>query len=385
MSNRKYEHTVLRDLRAQGLTWEEIGGRLGVSAKRLSQAHGLWKKRYADAGEDPDDATVVQMWKRTDDGTVHIKYPQPSLEEAGLKEVWADFLKDAKKHAPAYSPVKRRPRTRQPMLGVANIYDAHFGLKADARETGDVNQDVELISDDFRRAVDHFVLAAESHPIDRWMIPLGHDLSHINHHDGKTGVTAAGTAQDVDTRLWNIFTAMRRASVYMIDALRSTGAPVDVVMVPGNHDEHLNFQLGEVLAAWYRRDRGVSVENSPRLRKFYGYGANAVMLYHGHQYNKKGSGNPITIMATECPADLWVASESGAREILSGHFHKRMQGRYTPTADMDEGRGIVARSLPGLTAGDQWHYAQGYAHRRAATLLVYRKSGGLELLHEFQP
>lgn len=383
--NIKYPHHDIAQWRDDGMSWDEIAGRHGWEVGKLRKSHSKWKTRRA---LDPDSITephVVQKWLRTDEGTVHVKYPPVAIDEENVKRIWDAFIADALEHAPRYDPPEPPPPVDEPMLAVPNLYDAHFGMRADARETGGEDQDTSLISDDWKRAVDHLVGMARLYSLDRWMVPLGHDLSHIDHMDGKIGVTRAGTQQDHDSRLWKIFTGVRQASVYLIDAMRSTGLPVDVWMTPGNHDTDQNFQLGEVLQAWYRHDEGITFNNEPKLRKFYGYGRNAWMLYHGEQYLKKKSGNPVTIFATECPADIWVGSEGGCREILSGHFHKRMKGRYTPTADMDEERGIVSRSLPGLTATDQWHYAKGYLHKRAATLLVYKKSGGCYALHEFNP
>ena len=59
-----------------------------------------------------------------------------------------------------------------------------------------------------------------------------------------------------------------------------------------------------------------------------------------------------------------------------------MEGGYYPTAEVNETRAIRTRSLPGFTATDGWHHEQGYQHRRSATCLIYRKSGGIAGLHE---
>ena len=383
--NCKYDHVAIAFMREEeGLSWPEIAGRLGAEPTNIRQSHHKWKQRRENGV--PEEPRLVQEWRKEAGGTFHYKYPEPPVDEEAVKKLWDGLLSDIRKWKPRQSPPKLvKPKLTDPVIAVPNLYDAHFGMHAWGEELDGEDQDLDIISDDWRRAVDHLVGMAQMYPVERWMCPLGHDLSHIDHMEqGKVGVTKAGTVQDFDTRLPKIFRGICNASIYLIDALRSV-APVDVVMVPGNHDRDINNYLGCVMEAWYRSDKLVSFDASPKPRKYYGYGRNAWMLYHGELYTKRKAGNPLLIFATECPAKLWVASEGGSREVLSGHFHKRQQGRYTPTADIDEERGIIARSLPGLTATDQWHHAMGYHHKRAATLLVYKKSGGLHALHEFQP
>jgi hypothetical protein len=379
----RYPHHEIAAAREAGQTWDEIAGRNNWQPDLLRKSHSKWRlRRQTDQEPEP---FIKQRWLRDELGTHHVVYPAPPVDEDNVRRIWLEFIEDAETHAPRQSPPPLQPPPSDPMLGVVNLYDAHFGMKVDGVETGEGSQDIHTISDEWKRAVDHMVGMGRMYEIERWLCPLGHDLSHVDHFFNKTGVTKAGTPQDVDSRLWKIFTATRRAAVYMIDALRSTGRPVDVVMVPGNHDADVNYHLGETVAAWYRNDDHVTVENEPKKRKYYGWGRCAIMLYHGELYLKQKGQSPPLIFATECPADIWVASEGGSREILSGHFHKRQLGRYTPTSDVDEERAIISRSLPGLTATDQWHYASGYLHKRAGTLLVYKKDGGVYASHEVHP
>lgn len=197
------------------------------------------------------------------------------------------------------------------------------------------------------------------------------------------GITAAGTPQDIDSRLERIRTKIRVAVVRGIDLAR-TIAPVDVFLVPGNHDKASNYSLGEVLFAWYRNDDLVDVVYSPMKRKFYNFGKTTLMLTHGEEY-RRGRDNLPMIMADECPPEWWVASHNGCRDILTGHNHIKLRGKYHPTSEINESRGIRTRSLPGLTPEDSWHFEQGYRHRRAATLLCYSAEGATVGEHEVVP
>jgi hypothetical protein len=306
-----------------------------------------------------------------------------------VREITDSFIEDAKTHAPSYIPVNHGAApTRfvgdgEPCLFEVSIFDAHLGMLAWAAEVGE-SYDTKIAVRDYGAAVDNLLLNARNHPVERILYIVGNDFLHV---DGpglarKGGATSAGTPQDIDSRTAKMFTTGRRALVEGIDKAR-TIAPVDVIVVPGNHDGDTMYKMGETLSAWYRNCADVDVRYGPMKRKFYGYGRNAWMLTHGEEYNRSGRDNLPLIFATECPAEIWVASEGGSREIHTGHNHINKEGRYTPTSESNETRAIRTRSLPGLTATDSWHFEQGYKHRRAATALVYKRESGFAGLYEF--
>lgn len=291
-------------------------------------------------------------------------------------------IEDMKAHSPRYEPVDLAPLTGgDPVLYTVHIYDPHLGMLAWGPEVG-ADYDIKIARSDYCRAADALMAIAPIYPVERVMVVIGNDMGHVDSPGiaRRGGTTTAGTPQDVDGRNPKQFTTMRRCAVHLIDRARGLGRPVDVQMVGGNHDRETIYKLGEVLAAWYRLDPKVTVNNSPAKRSFYGYGRNAFMLTHGEEYQRHRD-NIVTIMATECPAQMWV--ESVYREILTGHNHRNLAGRYWPTSDMNESRAIRTRSLPGLTPEDAWHTEEGYKHGRAATAIAYRRSGGVAGLHEF--
>lgn len=313
-----------------------------------------------------------------------------SIEDqaAELERMRADVLADIAAHAPPPGPP---PASKflalhdpgvDPVLATLNVYDPHIGMLAWGKEVGKP-YDTDIASGDYAAAVDRLLSVSRLYPVERILYVVGHDLMHADSVgiNARGGVTAAGTPQDLDSRLERIRTAVRRVVIAGIDQAR-TIAPVDVVCVPGNHDKASTYWLGEVLNAWYRNDDLVDVRYSAMKRKFYGYGRNAFMLTHGEEY-KRGRDSLPLIFATECPADIWVASEGGLREVLTGHNHVKLEGKYHPTSEASETRAIRTRSLPGLTPEDSWHFEQGYKHHRAATLIAYHKSGNVAGLHEF--
>jgi hypothetical protein len=301
-------------------------------------------------------------------------------------------VEDMKTHAPRYAPPLGKQHKlvdlAEPTLMEIAIFDPHIGMLAWGKEVG-APYDTDIAVRDYGLAADKLLSYHVHYNVDRVLFLVGNDLLHV---DGlaqsvgggaRGGATSAGTPQDIDTRLPRMFTAARRAVVAAIDKARLI-APVDVLVVPGNHDEQSMYRMGEVLNAWYRLDERVSVIYGPNRRKYYGYPEhkprNALMFVHGEDYRRQRDNLPLQF-ATECPPELWVHSTH--REIHTGHNHIKMEGRYTPTSGVDETRGIRTRSLPGLTPEDSWHYKEGYKHRRTASVLFFRASGGVEGLHEF--
>jgi len=298
-----------------------------------------------------------------------------------LRHIAADLKADMLSHEVPYEPVERANFSGgDPVCAVVNIMDPHIGLMAWGRETGGHNQDLKIAISDYDAANQHLLAMARVYPVEQIIYVVGHDLMHADKIGFDKGATTANnTGQDLDTRLDKIFTETRQAVIRGIDRARLI-APVRVQVVPGNHDPSQMYRLGEVITAWYRSDPEVDVFYSPAKRSFWSWGNNAWMFTHGEEFARLRD-NIITIFATECPAEMWVGAEF--REILTGHNHRARSGRYVPTMDLDENRSIRTRSLPGLTATDAWHAMQGYKHARAATLLAYRKSGGIAGLHEF--
>lgn len=393
-------------------TWKEIAERVGAgrTAHSLRGRYSEWLSQQHEAsigdeikidspagstvdealeaaGLDPEAWTVKQVWSSDAKATHHFVRVPNAVEVEARASVFAEAIEDMKLHAPAYD-VAPTVRTLggddgEGMLFELAIHDPHFGMLSWPDETG-VRQDLKTITQDYGEAVRHLLGYARLYNTDRILYVVGHDTGHVNSYlpGGKGAITRAGTGQDTDGRIAKIITTIRRAVVAGIDEARLLARPVDVQIVPGNHDHDMMYTLGEILSAWYRNDPLVNVIFNPRKRQFYNYGANAFMLCHGEEIMRKRDALPL-IMLNQMPVEHLVASKGGCREIHTGHFHAKLQGGYYPTGEMKEEQGILVRALRGLTNTDGWHSEQGYSHQRAATALVYRHSGGNAGTHEF--
>ena len=299
--------------------------------------------------------TVTPLWQVK----VWLKRQVPSIVEVAGESL----IKRIQAHAPKYQAPPRQSRREDAHLLEVSLHDAHIGKKAWARETGQ-NQDLDIISMVLAEAIDETLDKIGGFNVARVCLPIGNDFLHINNPEA---ASAKGTPQDVDDRLSKIFETGCLAMVNVIDRCLGV-APVDLIFVPGNHDRDTSWFLIQYLKAWYHKSKHVTVNDSPRQRKFLLYGPTLIGFTHG---NEEPHRDLPAIMAGEVP-DLWAKSEF--REWHVGHVHKQKQTNYS---SCDTHVGVVVRVLPSLSATDRWHYSKGYINsRRSAESFLYSRQDG---------
>lgn len=244
------------------------------------------------------------------------------------------------------------------------LFDLHLGKLAWAPEAGD-HYDAKIAEAVARAALEDLLWQAAPYAPSRIILPVGNDYYHV---DGLAGLTTGGTPQDRDSRYHLMFERGRALASWMVEVCAEI-APVVVPIVPGNHDETAAFALGKVLEAEYRSHPHVTVDASPRLRKYQRYGANLIGYCHGK--DEKIADLP-NIMATERPQD-W--GETHYREWRVGHRHRPKQ---TQTVPVDSFRGVRVREITSLSGTDAWHARQGYiGEPKGAEAFIWRFTGGV--------
>jgi hypothetical protein len=248
-------------------------------------------------------------------------------------------------------------------LFLISVPDIHFG-KLSWREETNEDYDIKIAEDRFKEAIASLVSRVNLKQVSRIVFPIGNDLINI---DNIQKTTTAGTPQDTDIRFPKIIKTVRRILVETIDKL-SLIAPVDVVIVPGNHDQQTTFLLGEILDAFYSNNKNVTVDNSPKLRKYYKYGKVGIQWTHGDKEKHESLG---LIFATEQP-QLWA--DTKYRFCQLGHFHKNKKLNFV---SVDEHQGFQVQIIPSLSGTDAWHYGKGYNSAKQAKAFLYDAEQGL--------
>jgi hypothetical protein len=263
-----------------------------------------------------------------------------------------ELVEQLTKRSATYPKIRRTP-SKERLLYEVSIFDAHFGKLGWAPEVGE-NVDLKIAKDFYREGVEKLLNRVQRYSIERLLYPIGNDFLHT---DNAHGTTTAGTPQDCDGRWQKAFMTGCQAIREGIEMMRQI-APVDVMVVPGNHDNTTMFFLGEVIKAVFEKCPDVNVNNAPNPRKYYDWGVSLLGFTHGNTEDQK---ELPRLMADEAPPEVWVRTRH--REWHTGHFHKRKETRFV---SVDTRGACVVRTLPSLTGADAWHHSKGYTAQRAA-------------------
>jgi hypothetical protein len=244
-----------------------------------------------------------------------------------------------------------------------NIPDLHIGKLAWGKETGE-DYDIKIAIDRYKKAVRELLSRVNPAKLEKIILPVGNDMINV---DNKGNTTTAGTNVSCDSRFGKMFQTAKDLLIDTITKL-SDIAPVEVMIVPGNHDTVAMFTLGEVLDAWFHNNELVTVINTHTPRKYLQYGSNLLMYCHGHNEKLQDLG---IICATEQP-QLWAATKF--RRVHVGHFHHSKQIKFT---DVQEYPGFTVKVLNSLSANDAWHAEKGYVSLKGAEAFLYHRDKGL--------
>jgi hypothetical protein len=278
----------------------------------------------------------------------------PNEEGRQASAILKDFKELALSWAPKPKPVKRPPVKDGHLLELS-IYDLHLGKLAWHAETGWSDYDSRITLDLLEDGVETLLSRTSQFPIEKILFPIGHDFFQV---DSPNNTTFRGTAVDVDSRFKRTYKLGLDRLCQTIERLRQI-APVDVVMVPGNHDFFSNFTLGVALECFFHNYTDVTIDNTPTVRKYYQYGRTLLGLTHGNDIKH---GDLYSLMATEAPVQF---ADTTWREWHLGHLHKE---------HLTEKHGIRTRILPSLCAADAWHGSKGFVgNLRLAEAFVWHK------------
>ncbi len=253
--------------------------------------------------------------------------------------------------------VPRRPTAKSGLMLEVPIVDLHLAKLAWAPETGE-NYDIKIAEKRFMDVICDIVERAQHYEFEQVVFPIGNDFFN---YDSVDGATTKGTPQDNDSRWAKMFLKGRELLITAVDLL-SQIAPVKVFQIPGNHDYQASWYAIVCLHDWFRNDENVTVDISPKSRKYVEFGKCLIGFTHGDKEKKRIFGN----MQVEVP-EVW--GRTLYREWHTGHLHSER---------VKEEHGVKVRSLSSVTATDAWHYVSGYVGAIAVSQsFVWDKDKGL--------
>tara|TARA_R110000744_G_scaffold168571_1_gene286299 strand:+ start:26673 stop:27914 length:1242 start_codon:yes stop_codon:yes gene_type:complete len=262
-----------------------------------------------------------------------------------LEALRIEMLEEIKSYSPKVDKIKY-PKFNKGQLLEINIFDLHFGKLCWGKETGD-NYDTKIARERFLEAIRSIISRVKGYNIKKIVFPIGNDFFNS---DNKSNTTSNNTPQDEDLRWQKTYKTGRELLIEGIDLLQVI-APVDVIVVQGNHDFERSFYVGDAMECWYNNNPNIVVNNGANPRKHYKFGDCLITYTHGN--NEKIADLPL-LVASEVPG-LWASTKY--REVHVGHLHHKKEIKFMST---QEHKGMVVRFMRSLSGTDAWHNLKGY-------------------------
>ncbi len=227
---------------------------------------------------------------------------------------------------------------------VIGLSDFHWGKYSDAGENGEAFNR-KIARDRLFSCTSQILSRLKSigRP-EKIYVPVGSDFFQI---DGDSATTSRGTPQDVDCTSAEMLVSGCYLFTNWIDELRSI-APVELVLMSGNHDRSFGLALLLYLSAYYRHCDDVLVNKSREARTYVKYGSNLIGFVHGDGVRKVK--DLAGHMAREA-SSYWA--ECPHRTVYTGHLHYEL-------TETDVAFSVTKRQLASLSGPDRWHSRSGY-------------------------
>lgn len=257
---------------------------------------------------------------------------------------------------------KPKPKKKESMsnaeklMTVIPITDMHIGMYAWGEEVGE-DYDVEKAISLLCGAVDYLVDIAPSS--EKCVILQMGDFFHADNMSGYT--ERSKNILDIDGRMSRVLELGWHALERCIDRALDKHKNVEVVCVPGNHDEFISIATQNHFKSMYREEPRCYVHPEPTTRKYVKYGKNLIGVTHGHQ--TKDPSLP-GIMAAEKPKE-W--GETTHRRFFRGHQHHDNRVEYN---------GCIVEQFRTLAAKDAYAAEHGFLSGRDLKAITFDEEYG---------
>lgn len=293
---------------------------------------------------------VVQQWIKT----MRVQDDPAYLVQLAKAAVLADPIVAA--------PLVRKTQATASEYEVAIVIgDAHFGMLAWDKETGD-DWDVDIARETHVKAIREALLLS---PASSRLLLI--NLGDAVHADGNSATTTAGTRVDVDSR-WSkvVGIFVETINLAIAEGLQRHDH-VEVVTMRGNHDDLTSIVIRMVLAERWRDNPRVTVADNLKMIWSHKFGSNLICAMHG---DKTRLNQIPTLIAADFRKE-W--GETKHALVYAGHIHHHKAQEFP---------GIEVEYMRVLCAKDAWHHGQGYRSRRSLRCDVWHHEYGRVTTHE---
>jgi predicted phosphodiesterase len=365
--------------------WEDCGRNsakaaaiLGISQSTMRDYVSITKNNAAAAGYSenwdarrhvPEGEIVIgrSIYTTTDEGEKAWLKTRRTMTEAARDKALQGFVDGLVKGLPKYK-AKAKPKSKKfdtETLPTIVIGDAHFGMRADARETKARDYDTKIASNDMLDAIEYLVDAAPASE-QALLVNVG-DFIHAN---GSGGTTFAGTKLDVDTRIEVVLETAAQTFMFAVDKILSKHKNLTIIMARGNHDSDTAIALALILKFYYSKEKRVNILDPHGFFHTLQFGKNLLAVHHGDKVRAAKLGAILPKMLPE----QWSATVY--RKWLVGHIHHQNA--------IETDNGVFVEAFGTLAPPDSWHAGAGYGASSVMNQVVFHRDGGEVLRHVYQ-
>jgi hypothetical protein len=290
------------------------------------------------------------------DGEIKAQWVKTDTSEAERRAALEALVEAAVSKLPRLAPRPKVGKCLPRLMAGYPIGDAHIGMRAWREETGD-DWDLAIAERVQCGAMAALVEAAPK--AERAVIV---ELGDFYHYDGLEPVTTrSGHVLDADGRYAKMIAVGVKVMRQCIESALKRHDAVDVICLPGNHNETGALWLSATLHHLYEQDERVSVDMSPAMFRYFRHGKTLVGCHHGHTCKPDKLPG---VMAADRAKD-WGETEH--RYWWLGHVHHQQ---------VKEHPGCIVESFNTLAAKDAYAAAGGWRAQRNMKAVVFHDEHG---------
>lgn len=274
------------------------------------------------------------------------------------------FIKFLKSYKPGAVTISRPKLSNKPDANlVINKQDAHLN-KYDVHGNNNIEERFANVLSKVQIIVQQ---ASFSNHLNSITYIIGSDILNSEF----TNATTKGTPQQNTHSYQQSFEFICGHEIQMINMLLSESDEVNIIFVPGNHDEYAGWHIVNWLKTYFRSVDRVNFDTTTDYRKYMSYGSTAVMFNHGDAIKPEKLASIFPIEYKE----EW--SKHQYFYIFTGDKHHEM------SKDLN---GIKFYQLPAFSSAKSlWDEKNGYtcSHAEATGFLIDKSVGITNIFKQY--
>lgn len=360
--NQKVSDEELIECLSDGMSVKQISDKFGMSPRVINRRKAQLVKRGYSPEHDMNHV-VPEGYKLRGTSTLYLpngeqvlQWVKTSADAERQREIMEEAIRALSEDIPRTEVTPPPEISNEKLLTLYPISDLHFGMLADQEESGD-DWDIKIAESTVTRWLNCAIQASpDSH--NGVLLLLGDQL----HFDGLEAVTPKNRhVLDNDSRFWKVVRNFIRVVRNITGKLLEKHQVVDLVVVPGNHDEASSVWIREFMAAFYENEPRITVDTRPDPYYCIEHGNTSLFFHHGHLARFERLEQAMIAKFRE------VFGRTKYSYIHVGHLHHKK---------VAESSLAIVEQHQTLAAKDAYASSGAWLSQRAATAIVYHADYG---------